>query len=329
MRSSDGRTVLALVLALLVVTVLPGMAGGRQEEVVLRVASPFRPGHILVDAAEKFTSTVEEETGGRVKALLIAGAASEEDVNIQCANGVVDIQLTGGRPVEVFAPQYFFYNAPYVIKDFEHLVRVWNGPLGTKLKDQVLANGNMISLGIIFRGLRQTTANKPINSPADLVGLKLRLPVVQTWIAVWKSLGAEPVPVPLPELYQSLKDKRAEASEGDLTQILSYKLSEVQSHLMMTNHMVGVGVVMMNKDSYDRLSSSDRKLVTRAMAEACEWATQRFRASEGELLKKLEAAGMKVVTPDAAAIREKAKPAVNELFKTAWPVTTWEEVLAQ
>ena len=84
-------------------------------------------------------------------------------------------------------------------------------------------------------------------------------------------------------------------------------------HLLMTNHMVGVGV----------------KLVTSAMVEACEWATQKFKASGGELLKKLEAAGMKVVTPDAAAIREKAKPAVNGLFKTAWSVNTWEEVLAQ
>ena len=80
---------------------------------MLRVASSFKPGHILVDAAEKLKSTVE-----------------------------------------VFAPQYFFYNAPYVIKDFEHLVRMWNGSLGKKLKGQVLANGNMISLGIIFRELR-------------------------------------------------------------------------------------------------------------------------------------------------------------------------------
>lgn len=329
MRGSDRRTVLALVLVLLAVTVLPGMAEGGKEEVVLRLASPFKTGHILVDAAEKFKAAIEGETNGRIKALVIAGAASEEDVNIQCANGVVDIQLTGGRPVEVFAPQYFFYNAPYVIKDYEHLVRVWNGPLGRKLKDQVQANGNMISLGIVYRGLRQTTANKPINGPADLAGLKLRLPVVETWVAVWKSLGTEPVPVPLTELYQSLKDGRAEASEGDLTQILSYKLHEVQSHLIITNHMVGVGVVMMNKTSYDRLSSADKKLLTRLMAEACEWATEKYLASEGELLKQLQQAGMKVVSPDAAAIREKAKPAVSQLFKTAWPVTSWDEVLAQ
>jgi TRAP-type C4-dicarboxylate transport system substrate-binding protein len=184
---------------------------------------------------------IEDKTGKRITVLLIAGAASEEDVNIQCSKGVVDIQLTGGRPVEVFAPEYFFYNAPFVLKDYEHFLRVWNGPLGKKLKDQVLAKGNMVSLGTVFRGFRQTTSNKPINGPADLAGVKIRLPVVPTWIAVWKALGTDPVPVPLTELYQALKDKRAEASEGDLTQILSFKLFEVQSQLSLTNHRWGSG----------------------------------------------------------------------------------------
>ncbi len=308
--------------------VLPGVICPAAR-VVLRVASPFKPGHILVDAAEKFKSLIEEETKGKITVLLIAGSASEEDVNTQCSQGVVDIQLTGGRPLEVFSPKYFFFNAPYVIKDYEHFVRVWKGPLGKKAKEQVLTNGNMIDMGTVFRGLRQTTSNKPLAGPEDIVGLKLRLPVVETWIAVWKSLGAEAVPVPLPELYQALKTGRAEASEGDLPQIVSFKLAEVQSHLSITNHLVAIGWVMMNADSYKRLSGSDQSKVKTAMTKACEWATQKTKTGEGELLKQLQSQGMTVGSPDAAAIREKAKPAIVELFKTAWPVTTWEEVLAQ
>ncbi len=173
------------------------------------------------------------------------------------------MQLTDGQPLEVFSPQYFFFNAPYVIKDYDHFVRVWNGPI----------------LG-----------------PDDLAGLKLRLPVVPTWVAVWKELGAEPVPITLLDLYQALKDGRAEASEGDLPQIVSF---------------------------------ADRKLVTDAMGKACEWATAQTETNENNLLAQLKAAGMTVSTPDAAAIRAKAKPAVEQLFKTAWPVTTWPEVLAQ
>jgi len=156
----------------------PAAAAGAPEPVVLRVASPFKPGHILADAGERFKQLIEQESDGRLSVLLIAGAASEEDVNIQCSEGVVDIQLTGGEPLEVFSPQYFFFNAPYIIKDYEHFLRVWDGPIGKKAKDQVLAGGHMASLGTVFRGLRQTTSNKPLAGPADLVGLKLRLPGV-------------------------------------------------------------------------------------------------------------------------------------------------------
>ena len=304
-------------------------AGGGGEKVSIRVASPFKTPHILVDAAEKFKSLIEEETKGRISVLVLAGSASEEDVNTQCSQGAVDIQLTGGRPVEVFAPQYFFFNAPYVIKDYEHFLRVWSGPLGQKAKDQVLAKGNMASLGTVYRGLRQTTSNKPITGPNDLAGLKLRLPVVETWIAVWKSLSTEPVPVPLPQLYASLKSGTAEASEGDLTQIVSFKLAEVQSQLSLTNHLVAIGWVTANKGFYGELSSGDQKRVAKAMEQACAWATDKMKSSEAELLKQLEGSGMKITKPDAAAIRDKAKAAVEGLFKTAWPVTTWAEVLAQ
>lgn len=318
--------------ALFVMLALPAalcFAEGNQGKVTIVASSPFKSPHILVDAAEKFASLVEVESGGRISVQVIAGAASEEDVNIQCSKGVVDIQLTGGRPVEVFAPQYFFFNAPYVIKDYEHFLKVWNGPLGEKAKDLVLAKGNMLSLGTVYRGLRQTTSNTPIKEPADLAGLKLRLPVVETWIAVWKSLGTVPVPVPLPELYDSLKTGRAEASEGDLTQIVSFKLAEVQKELSLTNHLVAIGWVTANKDFYNRLSPPDQILVVTAMYRACAWATEKMKGSESDLLNQLQAAGMRITQPDAAAIRDKAKGAVEGLFKTAWPVTTWAEVLAQ
>jgi tripartite ATP-independent transporter DctP family solute receptor len=305
------------------------LAEGGRERVVIRAASPFKPGHILVDTAEKFKSIIEEQTQGRISVLILAGAATEEDVNIQCSQGVADIQLTGGRPLEVFSPQYFFFNAPYVIKDYEHFVRVWNGPLGEKARDLVLKNGNMIGMSTVYRGLRQTTSKKPIAGPGDLVGLKLRLPVVQTWITVWKSLGTEPVPVPLTELYQALKDGKAEASEGDLPQVVSFKLAEVQNQLSITNHLVAIGWVMINRGFYDRLSKSDQKRVMKAMREASEWATAKTKTNETELVNQLKSAGMTVTNPDADAIREKAKSAIEALFKSEWPVTTWEEVLAQ
>jgi TRAP-type C4-dicarboxylate transport system substrate-binding protein len=208
-------------------------------------------------------------------------------------------------------------------------MRIWQGNLGKKTREQVEKNGNVSYLGIVYRGLRQTTSKKPLYTPADAYGLKLRLPVVPTWIAVWKEIGAEPVPLKLPELYPGLKSGKADASEGDVSQITSFKLDEVQTHLIMTNHMVQTGGMLIHKPFFDRLSKADQDLVIKAAKEACDWANEKMKKDELNLLIQLQRKGMQVIIPDADSFREKAKPAVEGLFKTEWPVTTWKEVLAQ
>ena len=300
-----------------------------ESKTIIRLASPFAVGHILVEASEKFKEIVEKETGGEIEVQVQPAVGSEEEVNVWCSEGKVEMQATGGRPLEVSAPQYFFFNAPYVMKDFDHFMRVWEAPLGKKARELVEKNGNMMYLGIVYRGLRQTTSNKPIYTPEDVSMLKLRLPTVKTWIAVWKEIGADPVPIPLTELYNSLKEGKAEASEGDLPQIASFKLDEVQSHLTITNHLVQTGGILINKTFFDELSKNNQGLILKAAKEASNWANDKIKKGETKLLIDLQRKGMQVVIPDADAFREKGNPAVEELFKTEWPVTTWAEVLAQ
>jgi len=319
---------LALVCAALLLPLqLDAQAGGAKT--ALRVGSPFKAGHILVDAAEKFRELIGQASGGRIQVQIQAGSASEEEINDWCSQGKIEMQSNGGRFLEVFAPKYFFFNAPYVMKDFEHFTRVWDGKLGKAAQAQIEQKGKMKTLGIVYRGLRQLTAKKAIFSPAEAAGLKLRLPNVATWLAVWKAMGAAPVPVPLPELYAALKDGRAEASEGDLPQIASFKLNEVQSQLMITNHLVQTGAMLVNKPFFDKLSTANRNAVLKAAAQATVWANEKIKRGELEILVDLQRKGMQVVIPDAESFREKAKPAVEELFKKEWPVATWAAVLAQ
>ncbi len=299
------------------------------EKTTIRIGSPFKSGHILVDAAEKFKEVVEKESGARISVEVQAGADSEEKINDLCSQGKIEMQSNGHRALEIFSPHYFFFNAPYVMKDLAHFMRVWNGSLGKKAIEQVEKNGNVSYLGIVYRGLRQTTSEIPLYTPADVYGLKLRLPTVKTWIAVWKEIGADPIPIPLPDLYKSLKEGRANASEGDLTQISSFKLNEVQSHLTITNHLVQTGGMMINKTFFEKLAKEDQSLVLKATKLACGWANEKIQKGENMLLVDLQRKGMQVVIPDAESFRAKGKPAVEELFQKEWPVTTWAEVLAQ
>ncbi|MFZ5895071.1 MAG: TRAP transporter substrate-binding protein [Myxococcota bacterium] len=307
----------------------PEIAHAAPPKYVFKLGTTFAPGHILVDAAQKFKELIEAETYGRIEIQITTQADTEDNVNIQTSQGIWDIQATGGPPLQVFAPQYFFFNGPYVIRDYAHFQRVWAGSLGDEARDLIEANGNMLSLGTVYRGFRQMTSNKPILGPADLVGLKLRLPNVPTWVAVWKALETVPTVVALGDLYARLADGTVEASEGDLSQISSLKLYEVQSDLTLTNHLVGVGWMFVNKTSFERLPRAYQWRMACAMRKATAFATQKMVDNESSLLITLADAGMAVGVPDADAIRQKAKPAVDQLFATSWPVTTWDEVLAQ
>ncbi len=300
-----------------------------EPKFVLKFGTAFATGHILVDAAQKFKELLEADTKGRIAVELTPSADTEDNVNLQTSQGIWDIQATGGPPLQLFAPEYFFFNGPYVIRDYAHFQRVWAGPLGDEARAQVETAGNLLSLGTVYRGFRQMTSNAPILGPAEIVGLKLRLPNVPTWVSVWSALEAVPTVVPLTELYAALQTGIAQASEGDLSQISSLKLYEVQSHLTLTNHLVGIGWIFINRTTFEKLPRHYQRAVERAVEKATAFATQKTLDNEASLLASLAGSGMQVGVPDAAAIREKAKPAVDQLFATQWPVTTWEEVLAQ
>lgn len=327
--------VFALALALAGCAGAPAQSGAPTQpaagtgKTTIRIGSPFKPGHILVDAADKFKELVESGSRGRIAVAIDAGTKAEIEINKLNSAGELEMQSNGTNFLELYAPPYYFFTGPYVMKDFDHYMRVWNGKLGQQARAEMEKNGNLKYLGTIYRGLRQTTAKKPLYTPADAYNLKLRLPPIPSWIAVWKAIGADPVAVALPELYSSLKSGKAEASEGDLPQISSFKLDEVQTHLIMTNHLVQTGGLLINKPFFDRLSKADQDLIVRAGQEACDWANNKMKTGENAYLLDLQRKGMQVIIPDADSFRAKAKPAVDELFRTQWSVTTWAEVLAQ
>jgi TRAP-type C4-dicarboxylate transport system substrate-binding protein len=325
-------TMLRVVLGILIVPMVLVCAGwdaAAQSPITIRIGSPFKAGHILVDAAERFKELAAQGSGGRIQVQVQAGTASEEEISDACSAGRIEMQSNGHRWLEVYAPQYFFFNAPYVMKDFDHFTRAWNGRLGQAARDLGEKNGQVKFLEIVYRGLRQTTARKPIYTPADVYGLKLRLPNVATWMTAWKAMDAAPIGVTLPELYSALKEGRAEASEGDLPQIASFKLDEVQSHLVITSHLVQTGGMLIHKPFFDGLAPADRALIVKAAREAADWANQKIKQGELALLISLQRKGMQVVIPDGESFRAKAKPAIEGLFQTSWPVTTWAEVLAR
>jgi TRAP-type transport system periplasmic protein len=310
-------------------SVQPGQQPAQSDaKATIRVGSPFKSGTIVVDAAEKFKELVEKGSGGRIEVKIDAGTKAEIEINKMNRAGDLEMQSNGTNFLELYAPAYYFFTAPYVMKDFDHYMRAWNGKLGQQARAELEKN-DLKYLATIYRGLRQMTTNKPVYTPADVYNLKLRLPPIPTWMAVWKAMGTDPVGVPLPELYDSLKTGKAESSEGDLPQIAGFKLYQVQSHLIITNHLVQTAGILINKPFFDKLSKADQDLIVNAGKQAEEWANNKIKTDEPGTLVDLQRQGMQVVIPNADSFRAKARSTVDELFRTQWSVTTWAEVLAQ
>jgi tripartite ATP-independent transporter DctP family solute receptor len=297
---------------------------------VIRIASSFDPKHTTCQAGDYFKKLVEERSQGAIQVQTFWGAVmgSEEELTESVSTGGVEMQVGGGIPIKIFAPQYQFMNDPFIMRDWNHWKKVWDAKVGKDLKDMVERKGRTRYVEVMYLGVRQFTSNKPILTPKDVQGLKLRLPNLPTWVKVWKELGALPVPIALNELFTSLQSGVADASEGMVSQIQSFRLNEVQKYLSLTGHGIQSGAFTIGRDFFNKLDTKSQDLVMQAGKDAAEWATKSTVDGESAVIADLEKKGMKIVKADQKAFFDKAKPAVDKLFETDYPVTTWKEILS-
>ena len=188
-----------------------------------------------------------------------------------------------------------------------------DGAFGKKMHHKLLEKG-IVGLGYYELGFRNMSNGKrPINKLADIEGLKLRVipnPINVDWV---KALGANPTPLPFPELYAALEQKAVDGQENPVATINSAKLYEVQKHLVMTNHQYNPQSVLISKKFYDTLSAAEKKIVEEALAESVKFQRAQSRNQVASITENLKKNGMQITTLPAAemtALREKMKPVI-------------------
>jgi tripartite ATP-independent transporter DctP family solute receptor len=302
-------------------------AAAQDKPVTLRLASAFDEKTDMMQAAKKLADLVRERTGGSVDIKIFAGGqmGGEKD-NLEALRlGELDIGVFGTFPIVTLAPKYSFFDAPFVFRDKDHVYKTWNSKLGEGVR-QVFQSNDIHTLGMMGRGYRHLTSNTPINSVDDLKGVKIRMGQSKPFIDAFSQIGAVVVPIALPELFTSLKLGVVSASDGPFDQIYTFKLHEAQKNLAITGHLYATSLWLMNDASYKKLSPKQREAFDQAVKEGLAYGDQLSAKSEEELLGKLKEAGMQVTKPDYAPFMEKAKPAIDKLFKDSWSVTTADEI---
>jgi tripartite ATP-independent transporter DctP family solute receptor len=203
------------------------------------------------------------------------------------------------------------YDFPFLFRNEKEADAIVDGHFGKKLHDKLEEKG-MIGLSYFELGFRNLTNSKrPLNKVDDIAGLKLR--VIPTAINVdWvKALGANPTPLPFPEVYSALEQKAIDGQENPFTVIHANKLYEVQKYLAITNHQYNPQSVIISKKFWDRLTADEKKIIQDAATEAAKYQRIVSRKEMSVALDGLKKAGVEVTefSPvEIAKFTEKMKP---------------------
>jgi len=283
------------------------------QDKTIKFANQNAAGHPVVLGMEKFKEIVEKNSGGKIKVNVFpSGTLGSDQANITAIQGgsLEMASMNSG----IFAAQvkeFAIFDFPFMFGSGKEADAVVDGPFGKKLHAKLDEKG-LIGLGYYELGFRNITNSKrAINKLEDLEGLKLRVipnPINVDWV---KALGANPTPLPFPELYAALDQKAVDGQENPVATINGAKLYEVQKHLVMTGHQYNPQSVVMSKKFWEKLTPAEQKIVANAVTESAKFQREKARDLEASIMDNLKKNGVQVTQlPEAemAKLRDKMRP---------------------
>ena len=264
-------------------------------------------------ALQRFAEILAERSGGAMQVNVILGGqlGSETDV-LQLLNlGQTQMALTGGLFMSEYAPEYDAVSVPFVFPSFEAAeYYLLNTPSGAAMRDQARARGNLVYFAPQMRGFRHMTSSKPINTPADLRGLRMRLPQIPLWVDVWETLGVQAVVIPAPDIFLAMRTGQVEAHENSLAGPYTRQMWEVQDYIITTAHLSFPWHWVASARWWDGLSAEQQAMVREAMEEARQHGIAVEMEREDYYREGLIANGMTFIDVDQTPFREAAAPAI-------------------
>lgn len=262
-------------------------------------------------ACLKFSEEVARLTNGEVEIKVFPNEqlGKETDLIKGIQLGTVDFTITG-ESLQNWAPSAALLAVPYAIRDLAHMSKVVNGPVGAKIAENIEAKTQLRPLTYFPRGPRNLTSNRPIVSPDELNGLKIRVPNVPLFVSFWQALGAKPTPMAFSEVFTSLQNGTIEAQENPLALIKSASFAEVQKNVNLTEHVVSWIYLAGSAKKLDKMPKAHRDAIMAAAKTAGQYEQTLFMADEKNLADELKAKGMVFVNSDKAAFAKKGHDAV-------------------
>lgn len=272
-----------------------------QAQTKLKFAHVYEVSEPYHTAALWAAGEIAKRTGNRytMEVFPASSLGSETQINQGLSLGTVDIIYTG----QLFAGRTHgplsIGGAPFMFRDYDHWQKFTQAKLFQSLAEGYQkASGGSKVVAITYYGNRHTTANKALNRPADMKGLKIRVPDAPLYTLFPLAVGANPTPIAFAEVYLALSNKTVEAQENPLPTIEAKKFYEVQSHINLTAHITDALLTIIGSPLWAKLSDADKKTFQSVFQEAAGRATGEIIEIEKRLESEFAKRGKTVVKVD-------------------------------
>src|SRR6187455_1256151 len=300
----DRRNVLKAGAALAASQAVPGFA---QDKPTLRFAAVFSDKDIRADMIRMFAKDIEGDYklepyyGGTLFKQGTELVALQRD-NLEMGN-------IAPQDFSKQVPAWSILTSAYLFRDTNHLNKFFASAEGAQMKKMVEDQVKVKILGPTFFGTRQVglKPKKKITTPADLAGIKLRMPPGDAWQLLGRSIGANPTPMAYAETYTGLQTGAIDGQDNPLPNVQNMKFYEVMSQIVLTSHLVGFDLLSLNMKTWSGMSPAQQKSFQAAADKAISWSAAEHLKREAELAAEFRKQGLEVYVPDVNAFRANAQ----------------------
>ena len=326
------RTLLAAASSLLRMgALLPAVQA--QNKVLLRVSTPAVPDDWHAKMWTVFKDTLEKSAPGEfdVQINLNATLFKQGTEPAAMARGNLELSSISAFDIAKLVPEFSLFTAGYIVRDPEHQQKVFNGPIGAELFKTVAEKMDVTPLSTVYLGTRQINLRdvRNVKTPADMKGVKLRMPGSKEWLFLGEALGATATPLAFGEVYLGLKTGTIDGQDNPLPSVRAAKFYEVTKQIVLTSHLVdGIFIAVSNK-AFNAMTPAQRQKVTTAAQAAASYNNENRLKEEGQLVEFFRQQGLQVTTPDVDAFRKSVQTTyLNSDYAKVWPKGLLERVNA-
>jgi len=320
------RRMLATGASMLALGAVPGaLAQGRTK---LRFSSAFTEQDLRAEAYKNFAAAIKDSYDFEPYWGNTLFKQGTELVALQRGN----LEMCNLAPADISKqiPAWSLMTSAYLFRDVDHLKKTFKSDVGREFSKMARDQLGIQVITPVYFGSRNINLkpDKTIRTPADLAGIKLRMPPGEYWQFLGESIGVNPTPVAYAEVYTALQSGAIDGQDNPLVASRLMKFDEVTTQFVMTSHVLGYDVMVISTKLWDAMNPAQQQRFQAAAEKAVDDYTAKFVAQEKEVVEYFKKEGKKIYTPDIAAFRTFAQKKYLEKYGSEWPKGALERINA-